>query len=272
MSRVILLDADIVAYKVSVVNQDDFDWGDTGKSRVLDHNQARKQTDELVATYCERLDASKAIICLSDPDRNFRKELEPTYKSNRKDVEKPELLAWVKDYLAEEYTSYIRPRLEADDVMGILATAGDRFVAGEKIMVSEDKDMRTVPGLIYNPDRDELGIIHNTEEEANRFHMWQTIVGDPTDGYTGCPGIGMGDKKLYEEETYGFGGRTFGFPHEVLECDPADLWDVVVEAYASKGLTEDDALLQARLAHILWASSYNFKKKKVKLWQPSWLS
>lgn len=268
----ILLDADIVAYKVATVNEDLIDWGDTGTSLVLDHTQAIKQTDELVASYCEALDASRAIICLSDPDVNFRKQLEPTYKSNRKDVKKPELLLWLKDYLAAEYQSYIRPRLEADDVMGILATSGDRFIKGEKIMVSEDKDMRTVPGLSYNPDRPELGVLDITEEEANRFHMWQTIVGDPTDGYTGCPGIGMGDKEMYEEETWGFGARTFGFPHEIFECDPADLWDVVVEAYASKGLTEEDAILQARLAHILWASSYNFKKKKVKLWQPYWLS
>ena len=270
MSRVILLDADIVAYKVASSNQEDFDWGDTGEARVLDHQNCIRQIEELIAQYADRLDASRVIVCLSDPERNFRKELEPSYKEHRKSVERPELLAWAKEYLAEEYRSFIRPRLEADDVMGILATSGDRFIEGPKIMVSEDKDMRTVPGLLYNPNQDHLGVLEISEEDANRFHMWQTIVGDPTDGYGGCKGIGMsGD---YTEEGWSFGARSFGFPHEVFECDPADLWDVVVEAYASKGLTEDDAILQARLAHILWASSYNFKKKKVKLWQPHWLS
>ena len=28
------------------------------------------------------------------------------------------------------------------------------------------------------------------EKEANYFHMLQTLTGDPTDGYKGCPNIG----------------------------------------------------------------------------------
>ena len=42
-------------------------------------------------------------------------------------------------------------------------------------------------------------------------------------------------------------------------------------ASASKGYTEEDAILQARMAHILRASSYNFKTKKIRLWRPFWL-
>lgn len=251
----LLLDADVLAYKVSCINQQDFDWGDTGQSRVVDPIRARKDTDELIGSYCETLKANSVVVCLSDPKVNFRKELCPSYKSNRKGVEKPELLAWVKEYLEYEYRSFIRPRLEADDVMGILATSGDRFIKGDRIIVSEDKDMRTVPARIFNPNKPDLGVIEVSELDADRFHMWQTICGDPTDGYPGCPGLG--EKSAYAEE--------------IIGADREELWDIVLDAYASKGLTEDDAVLQARLAHILWASSYNFKSKKVRLWQPYWL-
>ena len=251
----LLLDADIVAYKVASLNQDDFDWGDTGTSRTVDHDRAIKDTDSLIGDYCEALNATDVLICLSDPAANWRKELEPTYKANRKDVEKPELLQWVKDYLAHEYRSFIRPRLEADDVMGILATSGDRFVKGRRIIVSEDKDMRTVPGLLYNPRKPADGVVEITEIEALRFHMTQTLIGDPVDGYIGCRGIGI--KSPYVAR--------------LADAERHELWSIVCEAYASKGFTEDDAIHQARLAHILWASSYNFKTKKVRLWRPEWL-
>lgn len=253
----ILLDADIVAWKVSYLNQEDFDWGDTGSSRVLDPIRAKAQVDELIAGYCDTLNASKVMVCLTDKV-NFRKQLNPSYKSNRKDVENPELLSWVKEYLAYEYQSFIRPRLEADDVMGILATSGDRFIKGDRIIVSEDKDMRTIPGKVYNPNHPDLGVLQISELDADRFHMWQTIVGDPTDGYPGCPGVGPG-------------GRFVEYAPELLGADRSELWDIVLEAYASKGLTEEDAILQAQMAHILRATSYNFKTKRIKLWQPYWL-
>jgi DNA polymerase I len=39
-----------------------------------------------------------------------------------------------------------------------------------------------------------------------------------------------------------------------------------------EGLTEDDALLQARLARILRADEYDFKAKRPILWEPTKLS
>ena len=259
MKRTLLLDADIVAYKASCVHQKDYDFGDTGSARVLDHAACIQMISGLIEDYCQATNADRVVVCLTDKV-NFRKQLDATYKANRKSVEKPELLDWAKEYLATEYPSFIRPRLEADDVMGILATdsklLGKRYAGDQIIMVSEDKDMRTIPGLLYNPNHPKLGVISISEEDANRFHMWQTLTGDQTDGYPGCPGIGP--KNPYVQ-------------YLMEDAEPDELWDVVVEAYASKGFTEEDALLQARMAHILWASSYNFKNKKVRLWQPYWL-
>jgi DNA polymerase-1 len=97
-------------------------------------------------------------------------------------------------------------------------------------------------------------VLEITATEAHQFHMWQTITGDSTDGYPGCPGLG-------EKSDYAL---------DALELtDPLDMWDNVLEAYASKGLAEDDAILQARLARILHAPDYNFETKGIRLWNPT---
>ncbi len=62
---------------------------------------------------------------------------------------------------------------------------------GEKIIVSLDKDMKTIPGFHYNQKHPELGIFEVTPKEADEWHLIQTLAGDQTDGYAGCPGIGM---------------------------------------------------------------------------------
>lgn len=255
----ILCDADIVAYKASIVNEKHYDFGDTGVAEHLDHDGCIRNVEQLINGYADRLKADRVLICLSDPEVNFRKQLNPTYKSNRKDTVPPQMLAWIKEYLENEYQSFRRPRLEADDIMGILATSGDRFIEGKRIIVSEDKDMRTIPALVFNPNHPDLGVLDVSRLDANRFHMWQAVVGDPTDGYGGCPGVGKG-------------GRFVEFAESILAATTAqELWDLVLMAYASVGLTEDDAIMQARMARILQDGDYNYKTKGIRLWNPTCL-
>jgi len=246
----LLIDADIVAYKAATLNQEEYDFG-SGDCVVLDEKKAQRDVDEIIELYCGDLFADDVIICLTDPEVNFRKQLDPTYKSNRANVEAPKLLKPIKDYLAKAYKSYIRPRLEADDVMGILSTH-PTLIDGDTIIVSEDKDMRTIPAKVYHPNRPENGVMDISLEDADRFHMWQVICGDSTDGYPGCKGV----------------GKTSVYAEEVISADREDLWDIVLEAYASKGKSEDDAILQARHARILRSCDYNFTKKKIRLWTP----
>ena len=47
---------------------------------------------------------------------------------------------------------------------------------------------------------------------------------------------------------------------------PADYWGIIVQAYKAVGLTEEDALVQARVARILRCEDY--EKGGVKLWNP----
>jgi len=45
------------------------------------------------------------------------------------------------------------------------------------------------------------------------------------------------------------------------------MWPVVVAAFEKQGLTEDDALVQARLARILRPNDYD--GESITLWQPT---
>jgi DNA polymerase I len=146
--------------------------------------------------------------------------------------------------------------LEADDVMGILATT-DKY-SDRAVIVSIDKDMRTIPGRHLNPAKD-TRIVTVTPDEADYAWMTQTLVGDSSDGYKGCPGVGpVGAYKILPA----LGRRSEG---EWLKR----AWPLVVSAFAGKKLSEDDALMQARMARILRRSDYDKTTKEVILWHPT---
>jgi len=117
-------------------------------------------------------------------------------------------------------------------------------------MVSIDKDLRTVAGLHYNPNYPEDGIVEVTEDEAHYNHMYQTLCGDSTDGYKGCPSIGP---------------KTAA---KILDVPHKDMWVAVLEAFAQKGISYDDAIIQAQVARILRGDEYDFKTDTTNLWSP----
>ena len=241
----LLCDSDIFAFKLASTNQVNSPWG-----AWTYPEQAIQLLDSYVAELTELLKADRVIMCLTDPADNFRYEVMDNYKERDRSG-RPELLTMLKQHLTDEYESYIRPRLEADDVMGILATH-PHLIGDTTIVVSEDKDLRTIPCRLYNPNRPELKTITITDTQAKAFHMWQTICGDPTDGFSGAKGI----------------GKQSEYAKEVLEAEPDEMWDIVLDAYSSAGMTEDDALVNARMAKILTWRHFNFKTKEVIHWTP----
>lgn len=252
MARTALFDADIVAYKATAATEGVwyFNGKDDDPAVHADYDEAIKKAEEYVDKVANHLKADALVICLTD-ETNFRRDIYPQYKHNRAGKRRPEYLSAIRDYLAETYQTYKRPGLEADDCMGILATHPS-LIRGEKIMVSEDKDMKTIPALLFNPEKDEKPR-KVSETEAMRFHLEQTLTGDPTDGYPGCPGIGP--KSPYVARVRKAKTLREG-------------WQIVVEGYESRGLTEDDAIVQARCARILRAQDWDFQAKKPRLWLP----
>ena len=115
-------------------------------------------------------------------------------------------------------------------------------------MVTIDKDLKTIPGLHFDPGNPDDGIYEVTQEQADYNHLFQSLTGDLVDGYKGCPGVGPVKAA------------------RILEKDPC--WASVVAAYNEKGISEEDALVQARVARILRWGEYNMEKKETRLWNP----
>jgi DNA polymerase-1 len=253
-----LIDGDILAYEKAATAETRYDWnGDGQPAQTLrkEPEEVFEEVDREIATLRRKLGATRSVVCLSDPDANWRKGIYPLYKSNRVNVVKPLLLKAVKQHLIAG-GAYVRPTLEADDVMGILATHPD-IMPGEKVIVSIDKDMKTIPGLLFVPGWSEPRRI--TEEEADYNHLFQTLTGDPTDGYPGCPGIGP--QRAAMRLDYALNGTP---PEKRLWT----MWATVLRTFEQKGLNEQYALSQARVSRICRHTDYDFNTKEVKLWQP----
>ena len=260
MKRTLLVDADIFAYMSSASTQRSyaFNGPDADPFVSADYDEAIEAAEDQINGLIDHLQPDDVTICLSDDFSSFRKKLiDPSYKGTRT-AERPRQLYEVKDWMRETYEVAELPHLEADDVMGILATDPSR--TDERIIVSADKDMMTIPGRLYRPQLNvrkdgqlyaKPRILNITEREAWRFHFWQAIVGDATDGYKGA--FRVGKNSIYAEA--------------VLEAaDEEEAWEWVIAAHQKAGGDENDALKQARLARILQFSDY--ENDRVKLWLP----
>ena len=179
MKKVLLIDGDIVAFKVSVVAEKPIHWGDDIWTMHVDVAEARGLADAFMYDVMSDLDADEFRIALSDKT-NFRKLINPEYKANRVGKRKPMCYPEIKHWMRVQHGATILPTLEADDVIGMWAT---EETTEDRIIVSIDKDFQTIPSKRYNPDKPELGIESSTKDQANYFHFIQTLAGDATDGY-----------------------------------------------------------------------------------------
>jgi len=261
----LLIDGDPLVYKFACGGHKTYDWGDGCVSEDIDLDKALERLDDFIENLEETFGSSSTILALTDAEANFRLDFYPQYKANRKALEKPVMWADIRAYMDTRYHTYLRPRLEGDDVLGILATSDKIVKTPRRIIVATDKDMKTIPGDHYNPDKDEL--FHVDEREADYWHLFQTLAGDAVDGYPGCPKIGpvKAARVLHRENLQAY-AETFRMD---LEDDWVEVaWCAVVDAYEDRFLTESDALTQARCARILRACDYDFSRKEPILWTP----
>lgn len=263
--RVLLIDADIVAYQAAAFTEKKFDWGEGSAPVVVsDLEAAIEKANGYIEDVVARLKADKVIVCLTCPDHNFRKDVWSGYKANRKDVVKPEQLAAVKAWMAESFETFLRPALEADDCMGILSTH-PTLVSGERIIVSEDKDLQTIPGLLFNPAKDRA-VRRITKIAADRYHLTQTVTGDVTDGYPGAIGIGAKSPEVQAIATAK--SVTEAWPHVVAAFERSRPIKGIEDPAERRAAAITEATTQARLARILRHTDWDFKSRKPILWTP----
>jgi len=250
MKRKLLIDGDTLAYQQSIIAETPIDWGDGFWTLHSFSKEAIAAVETRIANYKADLEADEIVICLTD-GANFRQSIMPSYKEHRKKTRRPLCLGDIREHLIYHHKAVIYPTLEADDVIGIMATDNTKRDT-EFIIVGIDKDYKTIPTKFYNPDKPDLGIVEQTPLEADRFWMMQSLMGDAVDGYKGCPTVGPKKAETLLGEA------------DSLES----MWEIVVKTYEKNGLTPLDALINARVARILRSGDYNKKSKKINLWNP----
>jgi DNA polymerase-1 len=241
---VALIEADELVHTYTAGCQADLEHD----GQVFLHTPVREVVGQIVEEIHRILDlagADRACLAFSCPsDEGYRRTLFPGYKANRRD-RKPAGFHHVRDYLRMLYWTRELPGLEADDVLGL---GVPDFPLERQVRVSKDKDLLTVPGWLLRNDV----LLNVSEAAADEAFYRQILAGDSTDGYPGCPRVGATGA---EKEVSKFGTGRPG-------------WERIVLLYRKQGLTEEDALVQARLARILRPGEYDPEGASVHLWQP----
>ncbi len=242
-SKKIIIDADYLIFEVAegkYIKQNTFDnekvklkpFKDRFKMLVKDIE------DEVsVALLGKFKIKGKVKLSFSDPNNNFRYDIYPEYKGNRKRGERSELFYRVRKWALKKY-GYVED-IEADDEVS-------HYVQHKGYVgCSFDKDcLKGVPGIWFDVYHNRRHIIKTSIVDARNFNFLQTLMGDPTDNIKGVPRVGEKTAvKLLDE----FGWSDYG----------------VLKSYENKGLSVDDMVLNRRLICLnQWSP-----KNGVKLWE-----
>ena len=242
--KVMLVDGDLLAYKITSALEEVVDWGDDVFTLWSDLKKGKAIWKQQISYYQNYTNSKNVIICFSDKN-NFRKELDKGYKSYRKNIRKPICYKPLRDWICKNYQHVVMENLEGDDVLGILATG---VYKSNNVIVSGDKDVRTISTWHCFIMDDSIEYVDSLKADYN--FCTQVLCGDSTDGYKGLVGCGavkasrvLLDKKSIDE-----------------------LWLAVIQEYERNKSTAEEAYHQASLARILRNGEYDLHTHKPKLW------
>lgn len=238
----LLIDADYFFYRAASSAEQEQDYHEELTVIVGDFKEGRRLVEREISNLCTMFDTDDVLLCFTDR-KNFRKTVDGDYKGNRI-KRKPCGYLKLKNWGMETWPSVVYKDLEADDVLGILATSGEYK---DFVLVSPDKDMMQIPCRQYNL-KEEYTV---KPEDAVMTFYTQTLTGDSTDGYSGCKGVGPKRASLI-----------------LSKVKDGDYWKAIVEAYEEAGMTEADALRNARLAKILQHSDWDAELQQPILYTP----
>lgn len=249
-----LLDGDILVYHCTTSglvetrnNHDEYAW-------TLDGEACKEAIRERVDGLISWMKAKQHVIAFGGRD-NFRKQFLKSYKAHRarrKPLGYFDMVEWV----CEQWNGVRWPRCEADDVLGWHATCPKINAKFTPVIVSDDKDMDTIPGLhmcLKKPvNEDRQGVYLVTEQEADANHLVQALSGDSGDGYHGLKGIGPVKARAI-----------------LSQKSQPGWWEAVLAAYQEAGYDEAEAYTQAVCARILRHGEFDPLTGEFDLWNPT---
>ena len=180
----LLIDADYLIYNSCCACEQDTRWNEWEHTLHTDERDIMNMIESRLGFY-QSIAGNKhdVVMCFSSYP-TFRHEIFPEYKINRIGKRKPLALKDIIKKVKNEYQSEFLDGLEGDDVLGLLATS-DKYK--DPIIVSVDKDMRTIPCKLIAEDEVE----HITQRKADRHWFEMALAGDSGDGILGIKGMGM---------------------------------------------------------------------------------
>jgi len=241
--RNLVIDADSLLYAVAGQPVKDGLDGDVlvakPDMRILKRKlyQLVKEIEDEVAveTVSKKFKLGETILVFSDPKGNFRYDLYPDYKKNRKGQEKSEAFYKLRDWAIRR--NVMVEGCEADDIVCYMVREGC-------VGASADKDCLNTKGRWFDMYHSRRTYSKVKKKAAKHFVLLQTLAGDSTDNIIGIPRVGM---KTAEN----------------LLISNGNNWAGVVKSYENAGFTEEDAILNRRLVDM---SQYN--GEGVELWVP----
>jgi len=252
---VALLDADVINYQAAASAQRDY-----GGELFVDISGAIE--DAVTQIEKEMLHAGcDSVILVYSPKKsnNWRKLVMPLYKMHRKATPKPVCYGELREELEKRYKHISIDWLEGDDIFHML----HRKIP-DSVIVSIDKDMYTVPEAMYLRPHTMAFPAVTSQAYADKFWLYQVLIGDSTDGYKGCMGIGPKKAEVILKPFFKVEMDDDGNHHESFDFDGA--WAAVVDTYRSKGQT--NWLEQAQMARILREGDYDSENKRIRLFNP----
>lgn len=165
----VLVDADIVAYRCAAT-----------VDSTMEKDVAFYRMDVLLQQILEATESDSRELWLTGSD-NFRKQVNPDYKANRKDTVPPCYLQDCREYLITNHGAKVSHGCEADDMLGLGQT-------DDTIIATIDKDLLMIPGKHYNWVK--MTISDVPYLDGLKHFYKQMLIGDRSDNITGVNRVG----------------------------------------------------------------------------------
>lgn len=187
--RVLIIDADSIMYFSTHFPEDSLMEFPTAEDRIEEAKyRTRTKLQEIQNNVEEWYNIKKTFVFIGGGN-NFRYDIYPEYKYNRKD--KNPLIPIVADYMLNELEAIPSKGAEADDYVYNATVISN----GKCVVAAIDKDVLyncpDIPFYNYRSYKDVLGEFKFiTKLESRLAIASQVVIGDSGDGIPGAKGVG----------------------------------------------------------------------------------